>query len=365
MSFFKSHKDGRPQWRVRWNYRTDENGKQIYDERRFSRRADAVAFDRIKTAGHSQTTETITVGQLAARWFAEHVDTNLAQRTRKDYRCHYRDRIGPRLGSRRVAKLTPRLLNDFRDELVASGVGARTVDKSLDALKSMVRWGQGEGLCANTMIHVVRRAKAVPPKPANPYPPDTVARIAAASPWLREATLILVAAYSGLRWSELRALRWTDVDFDNERIAVTKALDLDKSDKSTKSRKHRIAPVFAPGLDALRVWREHVPGAEYVFPTRNDRPLGENGWFGQRLPKIRKACGIHFDLHEMRDTYASLLIHAGVREAELTLWMGHEHLQTTLDRYGRLFDEVQTQRVDEVNAKLAKMFDAPARAVSS
>lgn len=45
------------------------------------------------------------MAQLAAKWLAEHVDANLAQRTRKDYRCHYRERIGPRLGSRRVAKL--------------------------------------------------------------------------------------------------------------------------------------------------------------------------------------------------------------------------------------------------------------------
>src|SRR5687768_3507461 len=105
MTLIESTQDGRPIYRVRWNYSRDSSGKQRYDEKRFRKKPEAVKFHREKTAGHTLTTETITVGELAELWLANHVDTTCQLRTRKDYHCHCRLRILPYLGSRPVSKL--------------------------------------------------------------------------------------------------------------------------------------------------------------------------------------------------------------------------------------------------------------------
>lgn len=358
MALIESTKDGRPLYRVRWNYRR-EHGKLRFDERRFRDRRDAARFERDVSASDTTTTETITVRILAQRWFDQHVDTAAIQkRTAKDYHCHYDKRIGPRLGNRQVAKLTPKLVSEWRDALVADGVGAPTVNKTLDALKAMIRWGRSEGLCANLAVDSVRRMKQPPPKPANPYTPDQVRQIVEGCRYLREATLIQVAAYAGLRWSELRALQWADVDLTSATINLTRSLDLDKSMKSTKSDRHRIVPILAPGVEALKLWLSEGPGpdsCELVFPTANGKPLGENNWYNQRLPEIRKACGIEFGLHELRDTYASILIQSGIGEAELTLWLGHRTIQVTISRYGKLFEQRKAALVAKANLALASL----------
>lgn len=352
MALIETTRAGRPLYRVRWNYRR-EHGKKKWDERSFRDKQSAVRFQREVSVGHTQATENITVGQLAERWFSLHVNTPACQlRTRKDYESNYRLRIKPTLDSRAVSQLTPRTLGDWRDWMVSLPTGARSVNKTIDTLKTMIRWGRSEGLCTNQMIDDFRRVKTPRPKPANPYPPDVVEQIANGSEYLREATLIRLAAYAGLRWSELRALHWNDIDLDAGTIDLTRSIDLDHSSKSTKSDRHRIVPVLAPGVEALKLWRRVGPDHTLVFPSSTGKPLRENGWYGKRLPKIREACGIHFDLHELRDTYASILIQSGIGEAELTLWLGHRSIQTTRDRYAKLFDRRKATLVSKANDAL-------------
>lgn len=71
----------------------------------------------------------------------------------------------------------------------------------------------------------------------------------------------------------------------------------------------------------------------------NGKPLCLN-WYERRLKPIREASGIQFDLHEMRDTYASLLIATDkITPEQLTLWLGHSSVTLTLRRYARLFEQ--------------------------
>ena len=359
MALINGQQGGKPIYRVRWNYRRDEHGKKIYDERRFRNRREAMRFEREVTASHSATTEAITVRQLANKWFSQHVDTDaLQQRTAKAYHVHYRKRIDSRIGGKRVAKLTPLVVAEWRDELKADGCGAPTINRTLETLKTMIRWGRSEGLVTNTAVDDVRRLKQPLPKPANPYTPDQVNTIAQGCEHLRDATMIRLAAYSGLRWSELRALEWADIDLDAGTINLTRAIDVDRSVKSTKSDRHRIVPILAPGIDALRAWRKSGPGPKLcplVFPTSSGTAMAESNWYGQRLPKIREACGISFGLHELRDTYASILIQSGIGEAELTLWLGHRSIQVTISRYAKLFESRKAQLVTKANAALLSL----------
>lgn len=83
--------------------------------------------------------------------------------------------------------------------------------------------------------------------------------------------------------------------------------------------------------------------------------MGESIWYGKRLPAIRELSGIHFDLHEMRDTYASILIQTGVDSSELTLWLGHRSIQTTLDRYAALFPSRRRAALAMANERLRSL----------
>lgn len=356
MALIESTKDGRPLYRVRWNYRRDpDTGKQTYDERRFRDKRQAIALDREHKAGVTVNTERITVAQLATLWFAEHVndpDSPLALRTRRDYTTQYNRRIKPGLGRTRVSNITPATISEWQ-KWMRTKTGPRSANKSLDALKAMIRWGRSKGYCTNQLIDDARRLKAPKPKPANPYTPAEVEQIAKGCKHLRDATMIRLAAYSGLRWSEIRGLRWSDIDFRDESISLTRSVDADKTFKETKSDKHRHVPVLEPGIEALKEWRKQAPAVELVFPNRNNRPIAPKEWW-ERMVKVRDACKITFDFHELRDTYASILLQTGIGEAELTMWLGHESVQTTRARYGQLFAKRKTRIASLANDALAR-----------
>ncbi|MCW2921590.1 MAG: phage integrase [Thermoleophilia bacterium] len=394
MALFKKTRDGRTFYRVRWNYRTVD-GREVFDEKDFSSKSAAKAFDKRVEASTSTSTERITVAELAEHWVAGHVaavdhegNRRLSQRTEKDYREQLRLRILPLLGHMRCSRLTPAILSNWQLEALAmertirvrarDGRGrlirveqtvptsAAVVNKSQNVLKAMIRWGRSQGLTDNRAIDDVRRLPQAKAKGANPYPPDDIDRIAAGCELLRDATLIYVAAYSGLRWSELCALEWRDVDLESKTIELERSLDLDRSTKEPKSGDTRIVPILDPGIEALRRWRDQAPDTELIFPDQRGGPLRSN-WYrhdrtmkevtseDRNLGRIRKACGIHFEPHQLRDTYASILIQSGIGEAELTLWLGHKSISTTLENYGKLFERRKTALAVKANQLIGSL----------
>jgi integrase len=377
MALITTSRNGRTIYRVRWNYRT-VNGREVFDEKDFGSKGDARAFEKRVTAMTTRSTERINVAELASAWLVGHVaavdhdgNRRCSKRTEKDYREQLSLRILPALGHMRCARLTPAVVAKWQQDMLATErtirvrerdangrlirvdrtapTSAAAVNKSLAVLKAMVRWGRGQGLTDTRAVDDVRPLPQPRPKAARPYDPDEIDRIAAGCELLRDATLVYVAAYTGLRWSELCALEWGDIDLRGATIELTRALDMDRTTKSPKSGADRIVPVLEPGIDALRRWREHAPDTALVFPDENGGPLRSN-WYrhdrstseitaeDRNLGRIRKTCGIHFEPHQLRDTYASLLIQSGIGEAELTLWLGHRSIETTLRRYGKLFE---------------------------
>ncbi len=387
MALISTQQDGRPLYRVRWNYRR-ENDREVFDERKFRSKTEARAFEKRITAATTSSTERITVAQLADAWLELHV-SNRSLRTQKDYRAQVDLRIKPFLGAKRCSRLTPATIAEWqrwmldqerpvqtrtRDEhgrLVRAKAYAKTgpavANKSFAALRAMLRWGRSVGMTETRAADDARPLPQSSPAPARPYTPDEVARIAAGCELLRDSTLVYVAAYSGLRWSELCALEWDDIDFDAETIDLRRSLDIDRRTKSTKSGRERIVPVLAPGMTALREWREQAPaGIDLVFPDETGGPLSSN-WYrhdrtmedvtsdDRNLGRIRKACGIHFEMHQLRDTYASILIQSGIGDAELTLWLGHRSTQTTVRRYGKLFEKRKAALASKANELLATL----------
>jgi integrase len=358
MALIEGTKDGRPLYRVRWNYHTDPaTGRRKHSERVFRKRKDAEAFHRRISRATTTASERIATRQLLAAWTQQNAD-RWQLRTRKDYDQHARIRINPYLGTMRVAALTPNTIQAWRAWMTLEGHGPRVQNKSLHTLKAAIRWARSEGITENRMLDDVRGLPEPAPKPARPRTPSEVEQIARGCRHLRDATLIRVAAYSGLRWSELRGLQWGDVDFDTDTIEVRRSIDLDRTTKPPKSGRSRLVAVLEPGMRALREWHtaSTVATSEaWVFPSITGRPLS-SGWHVDVLPRIRRDSGIHFDPHELRDTYASILIQTtGIGESELTMWLGHSSVQLTVQRYAGLFAKRKTMLARKASAALAEL----------
>jgi integrase len=159
---------------------------------------------------------------------------------------------------------------------------------------------------------------------------------------------------TGLRLGELVALDWTDVDFENKTISVSKnAVMVRVRDKSgdatggqtqiiqptpkTKSS-NRLVPLNSKAIAALQNLKELAGDSPYVVNTGNHtRPL-----CGALLKSIQvayKRCGIYnAGVHTLRHTFATRLFERGAQVKDVSALLGHSGVAITANIYIHVLD---------------------------
>jgi integrase len=162
--------------------------------------------------------------------------------------------------------------------------------------------------------------------------------------------LILLLAYTGLRWGEAAALRVGRVDLAKRRIRVVATLTEVKGVQQEglpKNGKRRTVPIPASLVPELRPLVEQRNESEWLFTTARNKPLRANNWRVREFNAAAKAAKLEalgLTPHKLRHTAASLAIAAGADVKILQLMLGHADASMTLNVYGHLFPD----RLDEV-----------------
>ena len=143
-----------------------------------------------------------------------------------------------------------------------------------------------------------------------------------------------LAAYTGLRRGELIALQWDDIDFAARKITVSRAVSA--STLSTpKSGSYRDVPLSeqaAAALQRLRQREHFTTHEDLVLSNRYGRRLNAPA-LTRRYNRARHACGLRpLRWHDLRHTFGSLLVAAGIDTVTVKAAMGHSRITTT-ERY--------------------------------
>ena len=149
-----------------------------------------------------------------------------------------------------------------------------------------------------------------------------------------DRTLYVVAAMTGLRLGELRALRWRDVDWQAGRVRVVRnyvrgAYGTPKSRRS--SRSVPLADEPAGALDRLYKASRFQGDDELVFAEPDTgEPLRDRA-LARRYRRALKAAGLDTThrFHDLRHTFGTAMAAAGVPMRTLQEWLGHRHISTT------------------------------------
>jgi integrase len=350
-------------WRVRWQEGTR------WRSRTFDRKADARDFD-------AELRRRRRLGELAALdrgletldayvndvWTPTY-GVHLAPKTRHTYTSVYGHHIAPTLGAVALRDLNAELIGRWQADRLAAGAGPSAVRKALALLGSILQRAAESGRIAQNPARLVRKARIPRGAEVRPLAPATIELMRqASSP--RDATLISVLAYAGLRPGEALALRWDDV---RERtILVERAISLG-TEQDTKTGQHRSVRLLSPLARDLRTWRMAAgrPGGdELIFPGRDGHPWSESAyksWRRRAFARALTAAGIeHARPYDLRHGFASLLVHEGRSVIDVARQLGHGP-QLTLGRYAHVIDEFSdAPRQDAESAILAARAAAPA-----
>ena len=177
--------------------------------------------------------------------------------------------------------------------------------------------------------------------------------------------LILLLAYTGLRWGEAAALRVGRVDLVKRRIRVVSTfyeLNGVQHEGPPKSGKHRtvaIPPSLVPELKQVIGGRgDH----ELVFTTARGASLRANNWRVREFNpavKLAKLDGLGLTPHKLRHTAASLAIAAGADVKVLQHMLGHADAAMTLNIYGHLFPDRLDEVADTLDVRRREVLSEP------
>lgn len=182
---------------------------------------------------------TETLAEFVEEWWLVYAGPNLERSTLRVYAQLWNGHALPRLGQLRLRDVTPHMVARFRAELEAAGVGVEAIRKTMTMLQGVMQRAVECGRVPSNAVKLTRK----PPKPHRPavqaIPPSLIEVIRAtllAESRLRDATLLVVLGYAGMRPQEALALEWRHA---RERtLLVERAL----SDGQLKALKNRRQP---------------------------------------------------------------------------------------------------------------------------
>lgn len=352
-------------WRVAY---TDNLGKRRFKQ--FGTKRDADAY-RIRVEGevargiHTADAATITVAEACDLWITTGETDGLEFGTIRQRRNLTRLHIKPLLGDKKLSRLTVPDIETYRDALLTTGTGRPTATKAVRALSSVLIEAMRRGLLSqNVATNVKVKKKGRDEAPVEiPETEHLKAILAAAESLGNEIPeahpMMLLAISAGPRGSELRGLRWLDLDFKANTITFNQRADERCILGKLKSKAaYRTVPLPPQVMTTLKAWKLRCPPSRdnLVFPNRKGLPIHINSLREDRWQPVLIRAGLatktqrkdctgryiwehRYGMHDLRHACASRWIKQKVDLKRLTRWLGHSSIAITLDIYGHLIKD--------------------------
>ncbi|MFF4821236.1 tyrosine-type recombinase/integrase [Kitasatospora sp. NPDC001309] len=325
-------------WQVR--YRDPLTGALRPDEKTYATKTDAevrlsqLEADISRDKWVDPDAGNVNFGKYATQWLKER---KLEETTRERYETALRLHIMPTLGPRFIVQITPQRVRTWRTRLLESGVGEPTVVKAYQMLRAIMNTALDDELIKRNPC----RIKGADTYDVPERPVLSVAEVFAAADSItpRWRALVLITAFTTLRFGELAALRRRDVDLDARLLRVRRnQAELYNGrlyDKAPKSRAG-FRPVAFPAsiVDALQHHLEHYAGQGanghmFIGPRggRLRRSNFRDDWTAAKA-KAKISADVHF--HDLRHTGNTLASQSGASTRELMTRMGHSTARAAL-----------------------------------
>jgi integrase len=247
-------------------------------------------------------------------------------RSYRDHESFYRLRLKARWGKRRIDEIKPHHVIELQDALRREGLSNATVNRYTAFVRRLFslagRWQLLEG-SRNPAQHAEMRLEHHRETYLKEVEIRTLFKALGAEENKVAAGVIALLAATGARRGEAMAARWEHIDVDRRIWTVP----------VSKSGRRRHIPLSDGALLVLgRLSR--VEGSPWVFPGRDGKQIGcvRKAWC-----RIKASAGLPADLriHDLRHTFASMLVARGRSLQEVQLLLGHSGSAMTL-RYAHL-----------------------------
>jgi integrase len=347
-------------WLVRWR---DEYGEQC--KRSFTKRKGldpetcAEAFDVQRRADEARG-EWIDprIGRTA---FKEYAPVWMKSRLHKTgtvdtYEGHLRNHIVPAFGRFGIAAIRPTMVQQWiKDLQTTKGLAPRTIETIYVIFASIMRGAVRDGYIRKTPCTDIRLPE-VSKTVVRLLTPAQVLQLSAVMPQ-RYALLVLLGAGAGLRQGEAFGLALDRVDAESGMINVDQqVIVVDRrpvlaTPKTSASLRDVPMPRFLMCAVTAHADELGLDHGDVLCRTPRGTLLRRDYYNRNIWKPALEAAGLAADttFHDLRHTFASTALAEGVPISEVSRWLGHRSITTTVDLYGHLVPEASGRARDALD----------------
>jgi integrase len=263
------------------------------------------------------------------------------------YESTLRNHVLSASAHRPIGAITRADVQDWINALSAKGLAPNTIRQIYRAVfKATIALALDDELIARTPCQRIELRAATKSELRPLTPEQVMATAAAVRP--RYRAMVILAACTGMRWSEIAGLTLDLIDWRARTVTVDRQLKHNATmpiftpPKSKAGIRVLPLPALAVAELLLHLSQHPLGPADLLFTTPTGTVLNQNNWRRREWNHARSwAYGVPRDVtfHRLRHTYASLLIDQNVHSKVLQVRLGHASAAETMDTYGHLYPD--------------------------
>ena len=325
--------------------------------------------------GNYKDLKKATFKEFAETWLRDYAKMKCKPSTYRGYENTINKQLIPRFGSFKLSDVTTGRLQTFIAERSASvkrktvksetgnsetvetkTLKPKTVINDIVPIKLMFKHAVRWGYLKKDPAEYIERPKIEREEVEILTPEEVNLLLKHMSPQYR--TLILTAVLTGLRRGELLGLQWGDIDGRHNQIHVRRAFcNVSKELTTPKTRRSKrkvdMSPTLVKELKALLMASGTRSATALIFTEADGSPIDPDNFYHREfVPALQRAKLRRVGVHSLRHTNVSLRIEQGQSILYISRQIGHSSAKTTLDIYGHLFKEVNTEQAEKLDAIL-------------
>ncbi len=295
-----------------------------------------------------------TLAEWLHKWLDGYVKTNCSERTLEGYTCIVNNHLIPALGQIRLKQLRSQDIQEYYSKSLEN-LSSRSVHHQHRVLSQALKYCVRQGYLGRNPAELVD-----PPTPRGAtmrtLTAEEVEALLKATTESSYYPIYYTAVSSGLRQAELLGLRWRDIDLNMMSISVSQVLYIKKGiaqfkqPKTTHSRRSvAMTPKLATFLREYKKQRENfwldsgrpLKLDDLVFTDIKGEPI-DGTTLSHAFSKEAIKTGLgHVRFHDLRHTFASLMLQRGAKPKVISEALGHASVGFTMDVYSHIIEGMQ------------------------
>lgn len=332
---------------------TDSTGKRVI-KGCFNRKVDAEAelarvLNSLGQGTYINKKKDITFNEAADRYIKYHAEMHCKPSTYNNYKGYLNNHLKDCIGKKKLNDITSLDIQKLMHEKVNQGLSNQTVNHIIKFIGAVFQKMINDELMYKNPAARIKKLKSnhkkfkvltieeaeLALKTAEEYFPDFY-------------PMLFTALYTGMREGELIALTWDKINWEKREIMVDSNYSL--GEITTPKTKHSIRRIDMSDklVEVLMKWKEEYPKSSLnlVFPNQVGNYNDPNNIVKRRFYYVLDLAGVErIRFHDLRHTYASLLISQNVSPKYVQSQLGHGSIQITMDTYSHIMPEDKIRAV--------------------